>query len=430
MPRHGGANGARKSPQRRGLCKSIGYSVCCVVAVVALPVAVYIGPNMVHSGALRELPEVGVARCAGGLSAECYACEDVQAIPDTALLVAGSDHRGWMQPGPGKGSRATRVGAAARGSLVLIDAASGRSRQLDVPEGVGDLHPHGLYVTPRLPTTRGAASSAATHRLLVVNHKGEDDAVEIFDVVAAAAAAAPGEQFDALRLTWRRSVTSPRAFASLNDVVATSDGSVMYASNWLRNDPWEPLAQVEMLAALPWGSVAGCSVDDLLGGASGDEACRVVADGLRMPNGLVLSVDERRLWVAETLEHALVAFGRDEGAIALSPTPRARVNTLPACDNLDLDRGTGDVYAACHPNLLRFLLHTALPSKYGAPSEVLRLRGLGLPDADATVRVDHVLLDPHGVAVNASSTAALDGSGRVWLGNLQDSKVNACDASA
>ncbi|TMS00418.1 SMP-30/gluconolactonase/LRE family protein [Nonomuraea basaltis] len=98
-----------------------------------------------------------------------------------------------------------------------------------------------------------------------------------------------------------------RRLNSPNDVVVRSDGSI-----WFTDPPYGILSDYEGHAAEQ--EIDGCHVyraDPVTG------EVRIVADDFVRPNGLAFSLDERRLYVADTSERHLRVFDvRENGTLA------------------------------------------------------------------------------------------------------------------
>ncbi|KAB8196447.1 SMP-30/gluconolactonase/LRE family protein [Nonomuraea phyllanthi] len=126
-----------------------------------------------------------------------------------------------------------------------------------------------------------------------------------------------------------------KRFNSPNDVVVRSDGSV-----WFTDPPYGILSNYEGWAAEQ--EIDGCHVyraDPVTG------EVRIVADDFSRPNGLAFSLDESRLYVADTQARHLRVFDVGEdgtlsgGKVFAEGTPRETY------DGLRLD-DTGRVWAA------------------------------------------------------------------------------------
>ncbi|MFI9844360.1 SMP-30/gluconolactonase/LRE family protein [Nonomuraea sp. NPDC051941] len=128
---------------------------------------------------------------------------------------------------------------------------------------------------------------------------------------------------------------------SPNDVVVRSDGSI-----WFTDPPYGILSNYEGYAAAQ--EIDGCHVyraDPVTG------EVRVVADDFARPNGLAFSLDESRLYVADTrMKHLRVFEVREDGTLAGGKV-FAEGTEQDIFDGLRLD-DTGRVWAAAGRALL------------------------------------------------------------------------------
>jgi len=287
----------------------------------------------------------------------------------------------------------------------------------ELPPSVTDMHPHGIHI-PRSGKTDNPAERTW---LYVLNHQRDGDRVLVLEVehktVSVRVPGAGGSKSSESaplwppRLVFRGLISGGEAFTAINDLVSLypleqEDGSTlhsMYISNFLGSRlgdlAWNV---VETFLHRPWGSVALCQARLPAEGAAAsgmlESNCTVAIGHLVSPNGLALSLDQRNLYVAQTLTHELNVFelpdpaataaasssaaapGADErswvhGSLRLLPLRRLGSQHLAtAVDNLDLDPLTGDLFIGAHPKLLDALAHQEEPQKHRAPTQVLRLR--------------------------------------------------------
>lgn len=121
-----------------------------------------------------------------------------------------------------------------------------------------------------------------------------------------------------------------------------------------------------------------------------------VVEGLRYGNGVNVSADGRRLYLATTTGRNLLTYDRDITTGQLTLLSKTSLDT--GVDNIDVD-ASGDLWIAAHPKLLAFVGHAKDSSKR-SPSQVLRLS----PKPDNTYEVTEVLLDD-GSQLSGSSIA-------------------------
>lgn len=300
-------------------------------------------------------------------------------------LLASSDPRNWLQ------FVGTSAASKTNGSLLFLDLDNivcdekTRSCSNDAWSPINlvgypfDLfRPHGVSLL----------ETSGSQFVFVVNHRGQDS-VEIFERVG-----------DSLH--HRSSVQHP-LLQEINDVHAVSSSS-FYVTRFLRHHPGTFMNLVETTLRMPWGYVAYCIVQN-----STSVDCKIALDGLRMPNGI--HGNGSFFFVIETLADALLVLRR-HGDNTLS-----RSSTVPlgsACDNLDLD-DEGNLFTACHPKTLSFMLHSKDHSR-PSPSQVLKIAPNGTVSE---------LFMSHGDDLPASSAALCHG-GTVYIGSVFGDGVLAC----
>lgn len=228
--------------------------------------------------------------------------------------------------------------------------------------------------------------------LMVVNHPGPADVIEIFDVE-------PVE--DTYVLRHHRSVSSPR-FVSINDVVAL-DRDRFYASN----DHGSKNGIVRMLEdylRLNLGSVVYFD---------GDEA-HVALKGQTYANGVQTSLDGKDLFVAETTDQRVTRYRIDPATGSL--TLRDRWALGFGVDNLDVDEA-GAVWVGGHPALLAFVAH-AQDTMILSPGEIARID----PDQGSV----ETILTTSGLEISGLSVAAHHG-GKTVVGQVFDDGILICE---
>lgn len=332
---------------------------------------------MQRAGQFRAIEARGDVQCTaiGGL----VGAEDIVADLGRQQAFVSVDDR-----------RAALAGNPLRGRIALLDLSASNPTPVDVTPPVPEtFHPHGvsLWIDP--------ASGART--LFVVNHvEGGLNAigisrVELFDI------AADG------KLSHRGGVIGAE-MNSPNDVLAVGPDQ-FYASND-HGSRTELGLMAENYLQLPRANVVYFD----------GKGFRPVADGIRFANGLGLSPDGSRLYLAETTGFAVRTYARDRdsGALTLlssTPVPNG-------ADNIDM-APDGALWLAGHPHLLDFVAHAADPAKL-SPSEVLRL----VPQGDG-LTVETILADP-GHLISGASVATYAGPKRFLVGSVFEEKVLDC----
>jgi len=223
-------------------------------------------------------------------------------------------------------------------------------------------------------------------RLFVVN--AVNNAVEIFDVAEDGA-------LTHLDTKAERRLTSPNSVAAVGV-------DKFYVTNDIKAGRQSALGTAQFL----------------LRGAEGDVlyfdgvAWSVSATGLRFANGVVVSDDGARLYVAETTGKSVRIFNRDGASGALSDYDKAATPFAP--DNLTID-ASGALWVAGLPKPLTLPRHGSNPAAL-APSAVLRIDETG---ATTVYRDD-------GSELSASTVAARIGDA-LLIGALYEQKFLLCD---
>jgi len=299
------------------------------------------------------------------------ACQSVPGVPGPEDIVITPDGRWAFISSDDR--RATMAGRARPGAILRYDLAAPAARP-EVAATLPDFHPHGLGYWSDGP---------GQGRLFAVNHPGgAGQAIEVFDVAGGT-------------LTHVRSWTDP-VLVSPNDVAPAGPDKI-YVSN--DHGAWSGvMRQVEDYGRLALANVVYL---DPTGG-------RIVADGLRYANGLMLTPGGFTLYVAATTDFGLYVYDREAQTGTLRRRAFLDLGTGP--DNLDLD-AEGRIWVAAHPKLLTFVAHSKDETR-PAPSEVFYL----IPGAGLKFQRRRVMLDDGGL-VAAASVAAAHGD-RVLVGSV------------
>lgn len=251
---------------------------------------------------------------------------------DTALGLAfiSADDRRSNQKSPG----------SVNGAILVMRLDDGSRTMRNVtPSTMTDFHPHGiaLWVSPE----KRRFLFAISHRTREYVH-----AVERFE--------------------WRNdslihleSIVDMERMTSPNDLVATGERS-FYATN-------DHFHGREGLAK---------TLEDYLRRAISfvnfydGKSFRKVATGIAYANGINMSPDGSKVYVAATTGRKLLTYKRDASDGSLTLLEETDLET--GVDNIELDE-KGDLWIGCHPQMLKFVAHAA-DARKRSPSQVLHLR--------------------------------------------------------
>jgi arylesterase / paraoxonase len=269
------------------------------------------------------------------------------------------------------------------------DGGPGRAKIWSIPlgaDGAGDAADVANIAPAMPPTLRSFGAdlhidAGGTRRLFVANRPNGGHTIEIFRVTPAGG------------LEHERTLGSP-LLRNPNDVQAIGPGTALVTL--------DKEASAGTTMEIVEGALERSTGKVLRIGADG--AARVVADGIKMANGIALSGDGRTLYVAEMIGRGLLIFDRDPQTNQL--TLRGRIPLAAAPDNLTV-APDGRVFIAAHPKLLTLALGYQKSEDRPSPSMVF-----AYDPASNTVRK---VMSSDGREIAASSVAALDPRSRALL---------------
>ncbi|XP_044533846.1 serum paraoxonase/arylesterase 2-like isoform X2 [Gracilinanus agilis] len=181
---------------------------------------------------------------------------------------------------------------------------------------------------------------------------------------------------------------------SVNDVVAVGPEHFYATNSHYFSDVF--LKYLEVYLNLRWTNVIYYS----------PEGVRVVAEGFDSANGIVMSPDEKYIYVADSLAHEIHVMEKHANW-SLTQVKVLHLDTV--VDNLSIDRSTGDLWVGCHPNCLKLFIYD--PSNPPA-SEVLRIQNI-LSEAPTVSTV----YANNGSVLQGSTVASVYG-GKLLIGTL------------
>jgi len=166
--------------------------------------------------------------------------------------------------------------------------------------------------------------------VLAVNHRSTTDSLEIFKLQSL------GDE-GSYKLVYQQSF-SHRMLYNVNDCAFLTDDRV-YCTNWRSQPTGSFLGVVEVYGRMPWNNVIHCSLKR--------NKCWIVAEGIRMANGIEVSKDGNNVYVVASLDKSINVYERnDENGQKLKQIETIRTQSL--CDNLVWDGdGTNSNLSLC-----------------------------------------------------------------------------------
>ncbi len=344
----------------------MGKAFLIVVVVMVLAVGGFVLHTVWVAGQFKTLEP--------HFAGECRPLDGIVGGED--LVIHAALGRAFIAAWDRRAGAAGRFEAGAIWGYDLEAGATPRNLTLALPF---PFHPHGL----------GLLADGEGGTLMVVNHRPKGDTIEIFTI--------SGENLH------HAGSVSGDLLESVNDVVPVAPNS-FYAS--LDHGAQRGFHRtLEDYLRLPLSGVVYFDGNQL----------RRVAGGIAYANGINVSPDGRKIYVAATTGRRLHVFEREprEGGL----TPRREISLETGVDNIDVD-GAGNLWIAAHPKLLSFVAHAKDPAEL-APSQVLKL----VPRGD-DFEVSEIFLDS-GRLLPASSVAARLGR-RLLIGPVFAPRILDC----
>ncbi|MFN3490258.1 MAG: SMP-30/gluconolactonase/LRE family protein [Emticicia sp.] len=268
-----------------------------------------------------------------------------------------------------------------KGVIFLLNINETAPKPINLTEKITfDFHPHGISLYRSLDGAK---------RLFVVNHRKKADYVEIFE-------------FTDSTLVHLESIKSS-LFVSPNDIVAVSENTF-----YLTNDHDEEISSwrnKKDLLQIPMGNV--CYYDG--------KRASIVAEGFLYANGINVSLDGKKLFVAATSGRKISVFDRETTTGKLTEYDEITIN---GADNIELDE-YGNLWVGCHPKLLSYLAYSKDHTK-PSPSEIIKInyQSKGFYSSESIYLND-------GKPVSGSSVGAVFGD-KLLIGTVFDNKVLFC----
>lgn len=367
--------------------------------------------------------------------------EDV-AVSSNGFAFISTDDRHWL----GQLSDLAKVLAAPPGAIYIWDLETSDAvpRMLSLRFGTGrkvsEFHPHGIGLSE---------ISKDQWELYVVAHATTGEHVYVFAVMFDDDAKEGGEQGRKMPTGLRllQDIQSP-AFTLINDIAPINpsklkslDGTTpdaaelsrargFFVTNFAHHPHGSLMMNLEMMGILARANVVLCTLDFSRGS---QWKCLPFIEGLKCPNGIRMSPDQDRLYVATSISHRLEVYDlhlrmtpgsigsrKVEAPLIIAGNPF----NVTALDNIDVDQATGDLYIGSHPSLLKYTAHSQDFDNVDGPSQVFRVR---LPKGSVgkikreEVQVTEVFADD-GKMLSASAVGAYhkvdDGQHELLIGGV------------
>ena len=326
--------------------------------------------NSVYPGQCRQVPSL-------------TGSEDITIHPGGSFAYISSDNR-----------RAVMAGTPSPGKIYRYPLSAPTAAINMTPDADIHFRPHGLSLY---------VDDAGRETLFVVNHPGESlfgapadgyegpaHTVEIFDVQGAV-------------LQHRRTVAG-ELILNPNDVVGI-DHERFYVSNDHGSEPGF-MRQLEDYLRLRWANIVYFD----------GETLREAADGLSYANGINVSPDGNRLYVAEVSRGRIQEYQRNTQDGNL--THRRTLDIGFGVDNIEVDPATGHLWVGGHAKLLTFVRHTADPL-VPSPSQAAQVQ---LAEDDYRVRI---VFSDDGQLISGASVAA-SYNNRLLIGSVFEDQIVDC----
>ncbi|MEI9929635.1 MAG: SMP-30/gluconolactonase/LRE family protein [Rhizomicrobium sp.] len=376
--------------------------------VAVAGVAIVVARALIMGGMFASVTPgfAGTCRTVGGV----VGAEDMQIDrKDGLVFISASDRRAILAGKPDDKDglyvialRESWIVAKAGGSVVTSDSKDGKSSSSprETPAGViarlsdasVDFHPHGISLF------RGADGSLT---LMAINHRTDGKStIEIFNVkLRLKGVLGP----NIISLSEIGDIESDRLI-SPNDLVAVGKEQFYVTNDHGSRTPFGRMLETYLM--LPRANVLYFD----------GNVFKEVANNLVFANGINISPDGNRLYVAETTPHQIQTFNRDLFSGKLTPDATFTLPSGP--DNIDVD-DKGDLWVAAHPKLFGVLAYRDDPSK-PSPSEVFRI-----PVKSGELRDAQQIYANLGEQIGAASVGAVAG-GHLFIGSIFDPKILDC----
>lgn len=299
-----------------------------IFLVIILMIGSFALRTVWHSGAFKTITNTfsGSTRKVEGIPG----VEDLTIDQITGIAFLSSDDR-WAS---------TLHKKSVKGAIYRLNLNDSLPQPINLTDGFEqeDFHPHGISLF---------SNSDGRKFLFVVNHRVEGNFIEIFEYAN-----------DSLKHV---ESISHDLIISPNDVVGVGEKQFYFTND--HNEKASTWRYIKDLLTIGTGNV--CYYD-------GQTVQETAVHGVKYANGVNISLDRKKVYVAATSDLKVLVYDRDSASGVL--TKSGEINTNTGVDNIEID-AEDNLWIGCHPQLLKFLSH-AKDEGAKSPSEIIRLKKL------------------------------------------------------
>ena len=335
-----------------------------VVAVIIL----FVAKTLIQSGSFKTI----VPHFDGQITevSGMVGVEDITIDQTTGIAFLSSDDR-----------RATFAKKPTKGAIFMLNLKESATKPINLTTNFAenDFHPHGISLWK---------SPKNEWFLFVVNHLKDEAVVEIF-------------QFLENKLVHKETIKD-KEIISPNDIVGVGERSF-----YLTNDHNLQISTKRTLmdyAQIGSGNV--CYFDG--------KTMAKMSEGILYANGINVSNDGKKLFVAATAARKVLVFDREIATGKLTEIDEMNLGT--GVDNIELDN-EGNLWLGCHPKLLAFLSH-AKDSTALSPSQILKIKY----ESKGKFTAEELYLND-GKPISGSSVGAVYQNNILLIGSVFERKI-------
>lgn len=271
-----------------------------------------------------------------------------------------------------------------------------------------DFHPHGI----------ASIHIENIDWIYVINHRRDGDFVSIFNAKYSANKKLESFEFyaDLRNSDW----------IITNDVTVIPESNGMfYVTNWMRHDPGNFEGFKDIIRKSKWSHILVCGENQNIINLNKNHSrdpfiidvnCRTVASNISGANGITYVPKQELIFVAGSTEHAVHVYHRD--SISNNLTYSHSIDTIFACDNLNVDFSSNDVYASCYPKPLGFLYASMTYPKGRSASQFIRIIAPEYTSYD-------IVFNSNGEVISTSSAVKVS-NGTAVASSLHDFGLSVC----